>query len=79
MSFLRGDAKSYVQLAVIRLFLRYKMCNKIEPKLYKCKYSNCVHINEPNCEIKKLVSSGLILSSRYKNYCSMFRSEDIYR
>ena len=46
---------------------------------HKCKYSNCVHINEPKCEIKKLISSGLIISSRYDNYCSMFRSEDIYR
>ena len=46
---------------------------------HKCKYSNCVHINEPSCEIKKLISSGIILSSRYDNYCSMFRTEDIYR
>ena len=46
---------------------------------HKCKYSNCVHINEPSCEIKKLISSGVILLSRYDNYCSMFRSEDIYR
>ena len=45
----------------------------------KCKYSNCIHINEPNCEIKKLLSTGDILSSRYNNYCSMYNSEDIYR
>lgn len=34
----------------------------------KCKYSMCHHINEPGCEVKRLVESGEILKSRYDNY-----------
>ena len=34
----------------------------------KCKFNNCDHINEPKCEIKKLVEKGVISKSRYDNY-----------
>lgn len=34
----------------------------------KCKFNNCDHINEPKCEIKKLLESGEISKSRYDNY-----------
>lgn len=33
-----------------------------------CKFSQCLHINEPNCEVKRKVESGEILKSRYENY-----------
>ena len=36
--------------------------------LEKCKYRDCMHIKEDDCEIKRLVTSGEILSSRYENY-----------
>lgn len=35
-----------------------------------CKYRDCMHIKEDNCQVKKLVSEGEILSSRYSNYKS---------
>lgn len=35
---------------------------------YNCLYDNCMHINEKECEVKKAVMSGKILSSRYENY-----------
>jgi len=34
----------------------------------KCKYKDCMHLKEDECEIKRLVSSGTILKSRYENY-----------
>ncbi len=34
----------------------------------KCKYGQCLHINEPNCEVKNLLEKKEILESRYKNY-----------
>lgn len=34
----------------------------------KCKYNCCLHLNEPRCEIKKLVNEKKILKSRYDNY-----------
>lgn len=36
--------------------------------LYKCKYSDCMHIKEDNCYVKKLVEKKEILKSRYENY-----------
>ena len=34
----------------------------------KCKFNDCLHINEPDCAIKNAVSEGLISSIRYNNY-----------
>lgn len=34
----------------------------------KCKYNGCMHLNEPNCMVKNLLSKGEILDSRYQNY-----------
>lgn len=33
-----------------------------------CKYSGCLHLNEPKCMVKDGVLSGTILKSRYENY-----------
>ncbi len=39
---------------------------------YKCKFNDCAHINEPHCEIKKLVDTGVIDSNRYQNYLKIY-------
>lgn len=36
--------------------------------LHNCKYKDCMHIKEDNCEVKKLVTQNKILLSRYNNY-----------
>lgn len=33
-----------------------------------CKYNGCLHLNEPKCEVKKLVDTKTIMPSRYENY-----------
>ncbi|MCK8624163.1 ribosome small subunit-dependent GTPase A [Apilactobacillus sp. M161] len=38
----------------------------------ECKFRGCVHINEPSCKIKQLLSSGLIEQTRYDNYLSLY-------
>ena len=38
--------------------------------LGKCKYRDCMHIKEDDCEVKRLVSEEKILQSRYENYRS---------
>lgn len=38
----------------------------------KCRFASCVHINEPDCEIKKQVEEEKISSIRYKNYLLMY-------
>ena len=36
-----------------------------------CKFHNCNHLNEPNCEVKKQVEEGDIYPSRYRSYLSI--------
>ncbi len=38
------------------------------PYLNQCKFSNCRHINEPDCAIKKQLHKGNIHMSRYQSY-----------
>lgn len=45
----------------------------------KCKFNNCDHINEPKCEIKKLLESGEISKSRYDNYLKIVEEYEIIR
>lgn len=33
-----------------------------------CKFSNCLHVNEPKCTIKEMVEKGKIQRFRYENY-----------
>ncbi|MGL4343359.1 MAG: ribosome small subunit-dependent GTPase A [Metamycoplasmataceae bacterium] len=37
----------------------------------KCQFSDCLHFNEINCEIKKNVHNGKILPKRYENYLKL--------
>jgi len=41
---------------------------EMEPYLGKCKFSNCAHITEPGCAIKKAVEEGEISCIRYESY-----------
>jgi len=36
-----------------------------------CRYSDCMHINEPECAVKEALQQGLISVSRYESYKSM--------
>lgn len=36
-----------------------------------CKFSNCLHVNEPGCKIKELVELNIIDRNRYNNYIKM--------
>lgn len=37
----------------------------------RCKFSSCIHVNEPGCAVKEAVESSTISSERYKNYLMM--------
>jgi len=41
---------------------------EMEPYLGKCKFSDCAHITEPGCAIKKAVEEGEISRIRYESY-----------
>ncbi len=42
----------------------------------KCKYYNCIHLNEPGCAVKEAVENGEIAWSRYKSYLNIVLDED---
>lgn len=48
-----------------------------------CKFRSCLHINEPDCHVKQLLTEGKIAESRYKNYLQIFerieQRKPIYR
>ena len=36
-----------------------------------CRYSDCMHINEPECAVKEALAAGKISKSRYDSYVIM--------
>ena len=42
----------------------------------KCKYHNCIHLNEPNCEVKEAVIRNEVAESRYFSYLGMLEEEE---
>ena len=42
--------------------------NEMFSFLEHCKYRDCMHIKEDGCQVKKMVETNQILTSRYKNY-----------
>lgn len=41
----------------------------------KCKFQNCLHINEPGCEIVRLVNENKIKKFRYDDYISFLKNK----
>lgn len=41
-----------------------------------CRFSNCMHIEEPGCAIRKAVEEGDIAESRYRSYIDMVNGVD---
>lgn len=42
----------------------------------KCKYNNCLHINEPKCAVKEAIENGEIAVSRYKSYLQLMEGDE---
>ena len=43
-------------------------------RLNDCQFNNCLHVDEPNCAIKKALEEGLISAERYVSYLNMLDS-----
>ncbi len=39
-----------------------------QPYLGQCRFNDCIHMNEPDCAVKKAVGEGKISKRRYQNY-----------
>lgn len=47
---------------------------EMRDRLHDCHFSNCTHVHEPQCAIKKAVESGDISAERYQNYLNILNS-----
>ena len=41
-----------------------------------CKFNNCLHLDEPNCAVKKALENGQVAWSRYKSYVQILTGEE---
>ncbi len=44
----------------------------------KCKFNNCLHLEEPKCAVKVAVEQGKIAASRYKSYTQILEGDDLH-
>ncbi len=42
----------------------------------KCKFNNCLHLEEPKCAVKEALENGKLHWSRYKSYIQILEGED---
>lgn len=77
---LSGDDDTYIfdtpgfssfELNIDANELKYRF-REFEKHREDCKFQDCVHINEPNCEIKRLTELGEIPPTRYKSYVQIY-------
>ena len=43
----------------------------------KCKFNNCIHLNEPKCYVKEKVKCGEISKSRYDSYIQIINDDNL--
>lgn len=65
-----ADTPGFSSLSFLEMTKEDIRDNFIEFNNYKdkCKYKDCMHLKEDDCEIKRMVNSNVILRSRYENY-----------
>ena len=44
-----------------------------------CRFKNCIHIDEPECEVKKRLAAGEISNFRYESYINLIHDKKIIR
>jgi ribosome biogenesis GTPase len=52
---------------------------EMRARLNKCRFHNCVHLNEPGCAVQEAVKKGKIALPRYESYLSLLQDEDSHR
>lgn len=65
-----ADTPGFSSLTFISMKKEDIRDNMVEFNIYKnkCRYKDCMHLKEDECEIKRQVEKGVILESRYENY-----------
>ena len=72
------DTPGFSSLSFINMTKEDIRDNFIEFNEYKdeCKYRDCMHVNEDECEIKRKVKENIILKSRYENYVKFIEEKE---
>jgi ribosome biogenesis GTPase len=54
---------------------------EMRSRIGMCKFHNCQHLNEPDCEVKRGIETGEIYESRYWTYVQLMEGndEDVHR
>lgn len=52
---------------------------EIERCIGSCRFNNCIHDNEPGCEVMSKVSSGEIIESRREHYLKIYNEMKVLR
>ena len=68
-----ADTPGFSSLDLISINKEQIKTSFIEFNKINCEYKDCMHLNEKECKIKKLVNEKKILKSRYDNYVSFVR------
>ena len=63
---------SVVDISDIEADDLYKYFREFNKYADKCKFTGCVHLSDEHCEITKQVKNGVISSSRYESYLSLY-------
>lgn len=71
-----ADTPGFSSLSFIGMNKNDIKDNFIEFNNYSCKYKDCMHIKEKECEIKNMVGEGKILLSRYENYVKFIEEKE---
>ena len=75
---LLADTPGFSSLSFIDMKKEDIRDNFIEFNTYKekCKYRDCMHIKEDECNIKEKVKEGIILKERYDNYIKFIKEKE---
>ena len=49
---------------------------EIKPLVAHCEFSDCTHLHEPGCAVRKAVEAGEVSVSRYESYCRLRLGDD---
>ncbi len=52
---------------------------EMRPLISKCRFNNCLHMQEPGCAVLLALEQGTIAPERYYNYLSILNNENVFR
>jgi len=64
-----GDTPGFSRVEALQFVRKRDVKNYFREFLrYECRYPDCMHLNEPGCEVKEAVKRGEVSCERYKSY-----------